>query len=148
MNKIFTIVISVIFASFLFVDTGYSANPGQATSFVKKAIAFYKANGKEKVLAAISDGKFKEGDVYVFAYDLDGVLLAIPVNKPLIGKNLINVPDADGKLYRKEINEKAKTVGSGWVDYKYKNPVSGKIEQKTTYFEKADNLIFCCGIYK
>jgi cytochrome c len=148
MKKIFTIAISVIFASFLFVDTGYSANPGQATSFVKKAIAFYKANGKEKVLAAISDGKFKDGDVYVFAYDLDGVLLAIPVNKPLIGKNLINVPDADGKLYRKEINEKAKTVGSGWVDYKYKNPVSGKLEQKTTYFEKADNLIFCCGIYK
>jgi cytochrome c len=140
--------LSLILAMFLVTGNVYSANTSQATGFVKKAIDFYKANGKEKLLAAITDGKFMEGDVYVFAYNLDGVILAIPVNKPLIGKNLLNVPDADGKMYRKEINEKAKSIGKGWVDYKYKNPVSKKIEQKTTYFEKVDDLILCCGIYK
>jgi cytochrome c len=140
--------LSLIFAIFVVSGSVYSANPSQATGFVKKAIDFYKANGKDKLLAAITDGKFMEGDVYVFAYSLDGVILAIPVNKPLIGKNLLNVPDADGKMYRKEINEKAKSVGKGWVDYKYKNPVSKKIEQKTTYFEKVNDLILCCGIYK
>lgn len=148
MNKKSIAAVSFIFAFALITQNAYSANQGQATGFVKKAIEFYKTNGKEKVVTAITDGKFKDGDVYVFAYDLTGVLIAIPVNKPLIGKNLLNIPDADGKMYRKEINEKAKTAGSGWVDYKYKNPVSGKIEQKTTYFEKSGDIIFCCGIYK
>jgi cytochrome c len=147
MSKKCLLPLSLVISMFL-VSGVFSANQGQATGFVKKAIDFYKANGKAKLLTAITDGKFMDGDVYVFAYNLDGVILAIPVNKPLIGKNLINVPDADGKMYRKEINDKAKSVGKGWVDYKYKNPVSGKIEQKTTYFEKIDDLVLCCGIYK
>jgi cytochrome c len=148
MKKKCIIAFSLAFMVAFVTQSAYSANQSQAVGFVKKAIDFYKTNGKDKVLTAITDGKFKDGDVYVFAYDMEGVLLAIPVNKPLIGKNLINIPDADGKMYRKEINEKAKSVGSGWVDYKYKNPVSGKLEQKTTYFEKSGDFIFCCGIYK
>jgi signal transduction histidine kinase len=125
-----------------------AVNKDQARSMVRKAIHFYKSNGKEKVLEAISGGKFKMGELYVFAYDLEGVLIAHPVNKALIGKNLSDVPDDAGKLFRKEILEKAKASGSGWVDYKYKNPKTDKVEDKVTYFKKIDDIIFCCGVYK
>jgi signal transduction histidine kinase len=59
------------------------------------------------------------------------------------------VPDTDGKLFRKEIIELGKSKAEGgWVDYKYKNPASGKIEQKTSFVKKGGDLIFVCGIYK
>lgn len=50
----------------------------EAMQLVEKAIVFAKANGKDKVLAEISTlkGTFDKGEIYVFAYDLNGVVLA------------------------------------------------------------------------
>lgn len=61
---------------------------------------------------------------------------------------LLEVPDTDGKLFRKEIVEVAKNKGSGWVDYKYMNPETKKVEHKTTYILKVEDTIVCCGTYK
>ena len=58
------------------------------------------------------------------------MILANPVNPAMIGKDLVDVPDADGKLFRREILELAKKKGKGWVDYKFKNPASGKVEPR------------------
>ena len=38
--------------------------------------------------------------------------------------------------------------GKGWVDYQYKNPTSGKIEPKTTYILRVDDVVLEAGIYK
>ena len=137
-------VLTLSFNSICFADS-----PEQAVGLVKKAIAYYKANGLEKALDEFSNpkGQFKDGDVYVFAYDLTGTMLAHP-NPALIGHNLTDVPDADGKMFRKEFVTVALTKGSGWVDYKYQNPKTKLMERKTTYVEKADDLIICCGIFK
>ena len=141
-------IVILIIVSFIATALFAQVNANKAVTLVKSAIQYYKANGKDKCLDAITKGRFKQGEMYVFCYDLEGVMLAHPENKALIGKKLINVPDVDGKLFRKEIIEKAKSTGTGWVDYKYKNPVDKKIENKTTYFEKAGDIVFCCGIYK
>jgi cytochrome c len=127
----------------------FADSPEQAVGLVKKAVAYYKANGLEKALDEFSNpkGQFKEGEVYIFAYDLTGTMLAHP-NPALIGHNLTDVPDADGKMFRKEFVTVAMTKGSGWVDYKYQNPKTKVMERKTTYVEKADDLIICCGIFK
>jgi cytochrome c len=61
---------------------------------------------------------------------------------------VLDVPDPDGKMFRKDIVEMAKTKGSGWVDFKYKNPATNKVESKTSFIKKADDMIFICGIYK
>ncbi len=123
----------------------------EAKALVEKAAAYYKANGKENTLKEISNpkGQFIKGDLYVYAYALsDCKILAHPINPKLIGKNLLEVPDPDGKYFRKDIWELAKTKGSGWVDYKYSNPETKKIEHKTTYLQRVDELILCCGAYK
>jgi len=91
---------------------------------------------------------FVRSRIQVFAYDLNGVMLAHPKNPKLIGKNLLNEPDSKGKLFRKEISEKAKNEGMGWVDYMYLNPQTGKEESKTTYLKRVGNIILCCGAYK
>lgn len=127
-----------------------SGSADEAKALVEKGIAFYKANGKDKALAEFSNpkGQFVKGELYIFIWDLKGVVLAHGANQKLIGKDVSELKDADGKLFVKEGLELAKSKGSGWVDYKWTNPVNKKIEAKTTYVKKVDDLIFCCGIYK
>ena len=145
-----TIAFLVIIGLFSFVVLSHAADREDAKALVKRAAAYAKYQGKEKALAEISTpkGMFDKGELYVFAYDLQGVMLAHPKNPTLIGQNLMNVPDTEGKLFRKEIVERAKSEGSGWVDYVYLNPETNKQEHKTTYFQKVGDIILCCGVYK
>ena len=140
----------IVFSLSLFAVLSHAADREDAKALVKRAAAYVKYQGKEKALAEISTpkGMFDKGELYVFAYDLQGIMLAHPKNPALIGQNLINVPDVEGKLFRKEIVDKAKSQGSGWVDYVYLNPETNKQEHKTTYFQKVGDIILCCGIYK
>jgi signal transduction histidine kinase len=121
-----------------------------AVKLVKAAVAYLAANGEEKGLDALNNpnGEFVKGELYVFAYDMNGVLLANSFRLNLLGQNLLDVPDANGKKFRREIIELAKSKGSGWVDYAYQNPKTKQVEQKTTYLEKAGDMVLCCGIYK
>ena len=132
------------------VYAGEKATPEEAKKMVEQAVAYLKANGKGKALQEFNraDGKFVKGELYVFAYDMNGVMVAQPMNPQSVGKNLLNEPDSKGKLFRKEINELAKTKGSGFVDYTYPNPVTKQEEPKTTYIRKVGDLIICCGAYK
>jgi signal transduction histidine kinase len=140
----------VLLAGWLCAGVVYASEKDQAVALVDKAAALAQAQGKEKALAEISTakGQFDKGEIYVFAYDTQGVIVAHPKNPKLIGKNLLEVPDPDGKFFRKEIQEVAKTKGTGWVDYKYTNPENKKVELKTTYLKKVGDLIICCGVYK
>jgi len=121
-----------------------------AVKMVEKAAAFSRANGKDKLIAEVNvrNGQFHQGELYVYVTDLAYTILAHPVNPRLIGQYIVDVPDVDGKPYRKEMVEMARTKGRGWVDYKYKNPVSGKVEPKTSYLSKTGDMIIICGIYK
>jgi len=144
-------ILLALLINLLSVNLVLAASPAdQAKAMVEEAVAFFNANGKQKTLTEISTpkGKWVKGELYVFAYDLNGVVVAHPINPKLIGKNLIDVPDAAGKTFRKDIAEVAKTKGTGWVDYKYKNPSTNKIEDKSTFLMKAGDVIICCGTYK
>lgn len=137
-------------ALLVLISAAWSETKTDAIKLVDDAAKQIASQPREAVVAELckAEGKWVKGELYVFAYDLQGVMVAHPKNAKLIGKNLLEVPDVDGKLFRKEIVELAKTKGSGWVDYKYKNPESGKTEAKTTYLKKVGDLILCCGIYK
>lgn len=134
-------------------SVAYAAEFGttaEAEAMVKKAIALIKADGKDKAFAEVnnSKGKFVDRDLYIFVYDMNGKCVAHGFNQKMIGKDLIEMKDPDGKFYVKERIEIAKTKGKGWQDYKFTNPLSKKLEQKTAYIEKVDDLIVGCGIYK
>ncbi len=150
MKRMFAAALSLCFVLGLVFASGILASQKDAKALVEKAAAFAKASGKDAALKEISKakGQFDKGELYVFAYDMNAVMLAHPKNPKLIGKNLMDVPDNDGKLFRKEIMEVAKTKGSGWVDYKYLNPETKKVEAKTTYVQKVGDVVLCCGTYK
>lgn len=122
----------------------------EAEALVKKAIAYMKANGKEAAFAEINNpkGRFTDRDLYIFVYDMNGKCLAHGLNLKMIGKDLIELKDADGKLFVKERIDIAKTNGKGWQDYKFTDPISKTIEHKRAYVEKYDDLIVGSGIYK
>lgn len=122
----------------------------EAEGMVKKAIAFAKAQGTDKALAEISkpDGAFTKGALYVFVYDLQGKVRAHGQNPKLVDKDMLDAKDPDGVAYVKERIALVKAKGKGWQDYKFSNPTTKKIENKTAYVELHDNLIFGCGVYK
>jgi cytochrome c len=127
-----------------------NATADEATAMVKKGVAFIKAQGTEKGYAEISNkqGQFIDRDLYLVVYGLDGTVLAHGANDKMVGKNLIDLKDIDGKAFVKERVEMAQTKNSFWQDYKFTDPVTRKIEPKTTYCERLDASVVCGGIYK
>lgn len=126
------------------------ATPKEAEAMVKKAVAFIKANGKDRAFAEFNNrnGKFSEKDLYITVCDLSGKCLAHGQNVKLVGKDLSELKDADGKPFFKERIDIAKAKGKGWQDYKFTDPLTKTIERKSTYFELHDGLVVAGGIYK
>ena len=127
-----------------------NATKDDAVATVKKGIAFIKANGKDKGYAEVSnkEGQFIDRDLYLVVYGLDGTVRAHGANGKMVGKNLIDLKDVDGKPFVKERVDLAQSKGTFWQDYKFTNPVSKKIEPKQMYCERLDDTIVCGGIYK
>jgi cytochrome c len=139
-----------LLAPFATLAADGGANEADATGMVKKGVAFIKANGKDKGYAEISNkaGQFKDRDLYLVVYGLDGMVLAHGANEKMIGKNLIELKDVDGKAFVRERVEMGKAKASFWQDYKFTNPENKKIEPKTMYCERLDETVVCGGIYK
>ncbi len=122
-----------------------------AIAMAERGAALIKAKGKDEMMKRINakDPDFVQGELYVDLRDVKtGIVLAHPYNPSIVGKDLTDVPDANGKKYRREIIELAAAKGKGWVDYQYKNPTSGKIEPKTTFIQRVDDVVLEVGIYK
>lgn len=126
------------------------ATKSEAEAMVNKGIAFIKANGKDKGYAEISNkqGQFKDRDLYLVVYGLDGKVWAHGANEKMVGRNLIELKDVDGKAFVKERVELGKAKTSFWQDYKFTNPVTKKVEPKSMYCERFDDTVVCGGVYK
>ena len=105
----------------------------------------YERAGKEETLARIGDseGQFTQGGRYIFALDLEGNLLAHPSSKQLVGQNLTDLTDSDGRRFIRELLATVKTRGYGFADYKW--PVLDSKEElhKTVFFERVDGMVLC-----
>ncbi len=86
------------------------ATKDEAIAMVKKAVALTKSDGPEKAYAAFDNkkGAYVDRDLYVVVYGLDGKVLAHGANEKLIGQNLIDAKDPDGKMFVKERTEMAR----------------------------------------
>jgi len=127
------------------------ATKEDAIAMVKKGVAHVKAAGKDKAYAEFSDkgsAAWHMQDLYLVVYGLDGTVHAHGANARMVGKNLIDLKDIDGKPFVKERVEMAKTHASFWQDYKFTNPENKKIEPKQMYCEKLEDTVVCGGIYK
>jgi len=122
----------------------------EAVALVKKAVVFIKDQGADKAYPEISNksGPFIDRDLYVVVYGLDGKVMAHGANGKLIGKDMLDAQDVDGKYFVKERVELARAQPTFWQDYKFANPVSKKVEPKQMYCERVAETAVCAGVYK
>jgi len=123
----------------------------EAVAMVKRAQAMFAKAGADATFKAVSDkstAEFHDRDLYVFVYDMDGVCVAHGARPALIGKNLYDLKDQDGKYLIRAMIEIAKASGSGWFNYKWPNPINNKIEDKTSYVEKMGDYMVGVGVYR
>jgi cytochrome c len=124
--------------------------PAEAEALVRKAVAYLKANGPEKAFEEFTNGKsFKDRDLYIFVYDMNGRCVAHGANAKLVGKDLIGMKDPDGKPLIKMLVDTAKEKGSGWTDtVKFRNPTTDKIQTRVNYIEKFGDYAVGSGVFK
>jgi len=118
--------------------------------FVEAAAQFARVNGKDAALKTFTEagGPFHQGELYIYAYDFSGTVIAHGGDKTLVGKNLIKMKDPNGVMVIKELVKTAKK-GNGWVQYTWANPANGnKQEAKLGYVVKIDDTWFLgSGMY-
>jgi hypothetical protein len=150
MRKTMTVlVVTLVAVAFMMGLAFAQVTQEDAKAWVGKAKEFYTSQGKDKALAEFSNpkGQFSKGEQYIYVLDSEGKMLAHP-NASLVGKDFTTVKDADGKFFAVDMVKGAKEKGSGWVDYKWENPTTKKVDPKTVYYEKVDGVIIGSGAYK
>ena len=83
----------------------------------------------------------------MFCYDRDGINKAHGGNPALVGRNLLNIKDPDGVEPNVLIIKKGFEEGGGWVDFKWPNPVSKKIESKSAFVIRTNDVVCGVGYY-
>jgi len=126
------------------------AKPDEAKAMLAKAIAHIKSVGKDKAFADFmtKPGPWVDRDLYITVFDLNGKTLAHGANGRLVGKDNINMQDANGKYHVKERLEIAKAKGKGQQEFAFLNPMTKQIEAKLMFFERLDDIVVACGSYK
>lgn len=109
--------------------------------FVDEAVAYAQEKGKDAAISAFNDpkGPFQRGELYVYAYDFNGNVLANGGNRKLVGQNLLNLTTSQGERPIEALVDAARK-GSGWVQYTWPNPLHDKAEEtKFGYAKKVDD---------
>jgi signal transduction histidine kinase len=122
----------------------------EAESMVKAAVSHIKTVGKDRAYSDFTAKKppFYDRDLYVVVYGLDGKIFAHGQNSRMVGKDMIDMKDPDGKPFVRERVEMAQTKASFWQDYKFTDPVTKKVLPKAMYCERMEETVVCSGIYK
>ena len=123
----------------------------EALAMVRRVQEKFKKDGPEATFRAINSKApgFADRDLYPFVTELTGLCVANGVTPAVTGKNLIDLKDQDGRFIIQEFIKIASTApGYGWIDYRWLNPVTKTIEDKSGYIARMGNYFVGVGIYR
>lgn len=126
------------------------ASAEQARAFLDRAASDLGRN-RQGVLDEINalPGGFLQDDLYVFVVDLKTRrYLAHGNNQRLVNTDFGKVRDPDGKPVGTPILALMSKQEEGEYDYRWKNPVTGKIENKHTYLKRVGQVLVAVGYYR
>lgn len=154
MKYALTSVVSFTFASS--VMAADKPTKDEMIKFVDEAAEFANKVGKEAAVKEFNDQKGKfwrfDGELYIFAYNMDGTNLALPAKPALIGKNLLGLKDAKGNPLIQALRDGVEKNGTFNYEWMWENPASKKIEPKEGYAVKIEDpkgdWFLGSGIYK
>ncbi|WP_114969247.1 cache domain-containing protein [Rhodoferax ferrireducens] len=138
--KLFRTLTTLLFAAVVSVSALAQdhGTKDEAKALANAALAHIKKTGHEQAFKDFTTDKanWTKKDLYVFAMDSKGVTLAHGANDKLVGKNMMELKDQNGKPFMRELTDTAATKGEGWVDYDWTHPVSKKVEGKSTFVKR------------
>jgi two-component system, NarL family, sensor kinase len=91
------------------------------------------AQAQQQALAILQRLEFGH-DGYFFVYDFAGNNLVYPRQPELQGRNLLKLQDRLGNYPVQRLLDQAR-AGGGYVEYEWRRPSSGRLEQKLGYVE-------------
>src|SRR5262245_63094374 len=98
----------------------------EAKALVAKAIAAYDARGKSAFAEMTAPATaFRQRDLYLFVIGPDHRTVAHGADASQLGRDVLALKDAEGKLFGRELFDKASRSGT-WVDYVFQDPATGK----------------------
>ena len=125
------------------------ATPEQARALRNKAVeALVKDEaGTLKAINSLQGG-FLQDDHYVFVVDLNTQrYVAHGTNLRLINTDFAKIKDPDGKPVGVPILQMMAEQDQGEYKYRWKNPVTGKVENKHAYVRKSGHFMVAVGYY-
>jgi len=118
-----------------------TASPELAQSLALKAAALIAHEGFEAAHQEfLRDGEFKHDEIYVNVIDTNGVWRCYPPRPANEGKNVLAVQDANGRFLVKDIIALAKDKGEGWVEYRWLNPETKRMQRQVSYVKDVPEL--------
>ena len=122
----------------------------EAVAMVKRVQEKFKKEGADATFRAINAGAFNDRDLYPWVHTIDGTLHVANGAFPGIrGKNLHDMRDQDGKFTTQDFMRIATTPPyHGWSDFRWKNPQTGSIDDKSAWVERMGDYLVGVGIYK
>ena len=125
------------------------ATPEQARALRNKAVeALVKdETGTLKAINSLQGG-FLQDDLYVFVVDLNTRrYVAHGTNLRLINTDFAKIKDPDGKPVGVPILQMMAEQDQGEYKYRWKNPVTGNVENKHAYVRKSGHFMVAVGYY-
>lgn len=125
------------------------AAPAQAKALLDKASKALVADEKGTFDAINSlKGGFLQDDLYVFVVNTDTKrYVAHGTNLRLVNTDFSKVKDPEGKPVGLPMLEMLKKQSEGEYEYRWRNPVTSKIEHKHAYMRKVGNFLVAVGYY-
>ena len=118
-----------------------------AKAMVGKAIAAFDKDGTAVFAEITAPSKtYIDRDLYVFVFDKEKIV-AHGFDNKLVGTKAAALADVEGKKFAVEFIEKATPEGV-WVDYIWRDPISGKDVAKSSWVVAHKDYVFGTGIYK
>ena len=125
------------------------ASAEQAMALLNKAAADL-AKDEKGTLSAINSlkGGYLQDDLYVFVVDLNTRrYVAHGTNLRLINTDFSKISDPEGKPVGEPMLALMAGQDYGEYDYRWKNPVTGKVEDKHAYLKKVGHFLVAVGYY-
>ena len=147
-----------LFASLLLLtapalaDEPKRGTPAQAQAMGARAVALFEEAGMKAAFDRFTNrpgADFRHLDLYVFVLKAEegARIVAHAVDRSLVGTKASTLIDPDGLNIGRAALKKATPQGA-WVDYGWKDPLTGKVVPKSTWAVLHKGYIFGCGIHK
>lgn len=125
------------------------STPEQAQALLKRASDAMGSNPQETLHAINNlDPAYYQDDLYVLVSDLKNQrMVAHGFNRRLVGTDFNKLQAADGRKIGEDMLKAVSNTDHAEFSYAWRNPVTGRTENKTSYLQKNGDYLIAVGYY-